>query len=166
VSYGGIEAGGTKWVCGIGDGSAELLETETFPTTSPEETIARAVAFFKSRQLQGLGVGSFGPVDVHRNSPTWGHITTTPKPGWAHTDLVGALSGALEIPIAFDTDVNTAALGEWQWGAAVGLDTFSYVTVGTGIGAGSIVNGRVLHGLLHPEMGHMLIPHDRKRDPF
>jgi fructokinase len=166
MSYGGIEAGGTKWVCAIGDGSAELLETETFPTTTPEETIARAVEFFRGHQLQGLGVGSFGPVDVHPHSPTWGHITTTPKPGWAHTDLVGTLSAALEIPIAFDTDVNTAALAEWQWGAAVGLDTFSYVTVGTGIGAGSIVNGRLLHGLLHPEMGHMLIPHDRVRDPF
>jgi fructokinase len=167
MSYGGIEAGGTKWVCAIGDGSAELLEAETFPTTTPEETIARAVEFFKGRRrLQGLGVGSFGPIDVRRASPTWGHITTTPKPGWAHTDLVGTLAAALEIPIAFDTDVNAAALAEWQWGAAVGLDTFTYITVGTGIGGGGIVNGRLLHGLLHPEVGHMRIPHDRARDPF
>jgi fructokinase len=167
MSYGGIEAGGTKWICGIGEGAAEVLVTETFPTTTPEETISRAARFFrKGRVLDGLGVGSFGPIDVRRTSPTWGHITTTPKPGWAHTNLVGTLRAALEIPVAFDTDVNAAALAEWRWGAAAGLETFCYITVGTGIGGGGIVNGRLLHGLLHPEVGHMRIPHDRTRDPF
>ena len=167
MSYGGIEAGGTKWICGIGEGAAEVLVTETFPTTTPEETISRAAQFFrKGCLLDGLGVGSFGPIDVRRASPTWGYITTTPKPGWAHTDLVGTLRAALEIPVAFDTDVNAAALAEWRWGAAAGLETFCYITVGTGIGGGGIVNGRLLHGLLHPEVGHMRIPHDRTRDPF
>jgi fructokinase len=167
MTYGGIEAGGTKWVCAIGDGGAEVLATETFPTATPEETIARAAQFFSgSLLLDGVGVASFGPIDVRRGSPTWGYITTTPKPGWAHTDLVGKLRAALEIPVAFDTDVNAAALAEWRWGAAVGLDTCCYITVGTGIGGGAIVNGRLLHGLLHPEVGHMRIPHDRARDPF
>jgi fructokinase len=116
--------------------------------------------------VDALGVASFGPIDVHRASPTWGQITTTPKPGWASTDLVATLRAALNIPVAFDTDVNAAALAESHWGAAIGLETFCYITVGTGIGGGAIVNGQLLHGLLHPEVGHMRIPHDRGRDPF
>jgi fructokinase len=167
MSFGGIEAGGTKWVCGIGDGAGKLLASETFPTTTPEETIPRAAQFFSEHgPLDGLGVGSFGPIDVHRASPTWGRITTTPKAGWAHTDLVTPLATALGVPVAFDTDVNAAALAESLWGAAIGLETFCYITVGTGIGGGAIVNGRVLHGLVHPEIGHMRIPHDKTRDPF
>jgi fructokinase len=167
VIYGGIEAGGTKWVCGVGDGHGALLETATFPTTTPEETIDLAVQFLrKGRDLGGVGVGSFGPIDVHRASPTWGQITTTPKPGWAGTNVVATLRSALGVPVAFDTDVNAAALAELRWGAAVGLETFCYITVGTGIGGGAMANGQVLHGLLHPEIGHMRIPHDRVRDPF
>jgi fructokinase len=167
MSFGGIEAGGTKWVCGIGDGVGTVLATETFPTTTPEETIARAAQFFRSGvRIDGLGVGSFGPIDVHRASPTWGRITTTPKPGWARTDVVTPLGAALKVPVAFDTDVNAAALAESRWGAAIGLETSCYITVGTGIGGGAIVNGQLLHGLLHPEIGHMRIPHDRSRDPF
>jgi fructokinase len=167
MRYGGIEAGGTKWVCGVADRPAEPLATETFPTTSPAETVARAVRFFtENGPVDVLGVGAFGPVDIHRSSPTWGTITTTPKPGWADTDLVGALRSGLGVPIALDTDVGAAAFGEWRWGAATGLDTFCYITVGTGIGGGAVANGRILHGLLHPELGHMRIPHDRARDPF
>jgi fructokinase len=165
--YGGIEAGGTKWVCAIGDGPGDLRETVTFPTTTPVETIGRATDFFtRTDGLAAVGVGSFGPIDVRRSSPTWGSITTTPKAGWAHTDVVSALGLALGLPVAFDTDVNAAALGEQRWGAAIGLDTFCYITVGTGIGGGGMSNGRLLHGLLHPELGHMRIPHDRARDPF
>jgi fructokinase len=165
--YGGIEAGGTKWVCAIGDGPGDLRETVTFPTTTPVETIGRATDFFtRTNGLAAVGVGSFGPIDVRRSSPTWGSITTTPKAGWAHTDVVSALGLALGLPVAFDTDVNAAALGEQRWGAAIGLDTFCYITVGTGIGGGGMSNGRLLHGLLHPEFGHMRIPHDRARDPF
>jgi len=167
MTYGGVEAGGTKWVCAIGDGPGDLRETVTFPTTTPAETIARAAGFFaRAEDLAGVGVGSFGPIDARRSSPTWGSITTTPKPGWAHTEVAPALERALALPVVFDTDVNAAALGEQRWGAAVGLDTFCYVTVGTGIGGGAMANGRLLHGLLHPELGHMRVPHDRERDPF
>ncbi len=165
--YGGIEAGGTKWVCAIGSGPDDVQETVTFPTTHPEETIARAAEFFSGNgALAAVGIGSFGPIDIQRTSPTWGRITTTPKPGWAGTEIVAALSAALDLPIAFDTDVNAAALGEHRWGAAVGLETFCYITVGTGIGGGGMANGHLMHGLLHPEFGHMRIPHDRDRDPF
>ena len=167
MRYGGIEAGGTKWVCAVADRPAELLKTETFPTTTPGATVARAVRFFTENGPVGaLGVGAFGPVDIRPASPTWGTITTTPKPGWADTDLVASLRAGLGVPIALDTDVNVAALGEWRQGAAAGLDTFCYITVGTGIGGGAVAGGRIVHGLLHPEFGHMRIPHDRARDPF
>jgi fructokinase len=167
MNFGGIEAGGTKWVCAIGSGPDDVQETVTFPTTDPAETIARAADFFNGNgALAAVGIGSFGPIDIQRTSPTWGWITTTPKSGWADTDVVAALSASLDLPIAFDTDVNAAALGEHRWGAAVGLDTFCYITVGTGIGGGGMANGNLMHGLLHPEVGHMRIPHDRARDPF
>jgi fructokinase len=167
MTYGGIEAGGTKWVCATGSAPDDVEEIVTFPTTQPEETIARAVEFFaENGALDAIGVGSFGPIDIKRGSPTWGRITTTPKHGWADTDLVAALRDKLDVPLAFDTDVNAAALGEHRWGAAVGLETFCYITVGTGIGGGGLANGKLMHGLLHPEFGHMRIPHDRERDPF
>jgi fructokinase len=165
--YGGIEAGGTKWVCATGTGPDDVHEFVTFPTTEPAETIARAAEFFSANgDLAAVGIGSFGPIDVQRISPTWGRITTTPKRGWADTDVVAALGAALDLPLAFDTDVNAAALGEHRWGAAAGLETFCYITVGTGIGGGGMANGQLMHGLLHPEFGHMRIPHDRSRDPF
>jgi len=169
MSVGGIEAGGTHWNCAIAasDDGAEMTRIETIPTTTPAETIGRAAAFFAAeRDLEALGVGLFGPVEVRRDSPRWGTILTTPKPGWANVDVAGALADALEVPIALDTDVNAAAVGEWRHGAAQGLDTFVYLTVGTGIGGGVFANGRPVHGLLHPEVGHMLVPHDRARDPF
>src|SRR5262245_49682280 len=154
--YGGIEAGGTKWVCALANGPDDVRETVTFATTTPDETLGRAVEFFASNSaLAAVGVGSFGPVDLAS-----GRITTTPKPGWSNTEVVAALQRALHVPVAFDTDVNAAALGEHRWGAAVGLDTFCYVTVGTGIGGGAMVNGGLLHGLHHPEFGHMRVPHD------
>jgi fructokinase len=162
--YGGIEAGGTKWVLALASGPDDVLDTTTFPTTTPEETMGRAVAFFSGNgngAVAAVGVGSFGPIDL-----AGGRITTTPKTGWVDADVVATLRRALGVPIAFDTDVNAAALGEHRWGAAVGLDTFCYITVGTGIGGGGMVNGGLLHGLLHPEFGHMRIPHDRDRDPF
>lgn len=139
----------------------------TFPTTTPAETIGRAVEFFeREATVEALVVGSFGPVDLDRDSPTWGFITTTPKPGWAQTDVGGELRRRLGVPVAFDTDVNAAALGEHRWGAGRELGTFCYVTVGTGIGGGAIVGGKLLHGLAHPELGHIRIPHDREADPF
>jgi fructokinase len=162
VSYGGIEAGGTKWVCAIGTGPDDLREVVSIPTTMPAETIARAAAFFsQSGKVASLGVGSFGPIDIGR-----GLITTTPKPGWANTDVVGTLRAALGVPVVFETDVNAAALGEQRWGAAIGLDTFCYLTVGTGIGGGVMAGNALVRGLVHPEIGHMPIRHDRISDPF
>jgi fructokinase len=165
--YGGVEAGGTKYVCTVGSGPGDLRSEERFPTTSPAETLGRIVAFFRQAgPVRAVGVASFGPLDPNPASPYFGSITSTPKPGWAHTDVVGPLRAALGVPIGFDTDVNGAALGEWRWGAGRGLDTFLYLTVGTGIGGGGLVNGALMHGLLHPEMGHVWIPHDRRRDPY
>ncbi|MBI5033258.1 MAG: ROK family protein [Chloroflexi bacterium] len=165
--YGGIEAGGTKFVCAIGTGPDDLRETR-FPTTTPGETINRAIAFFREQQqsLAAIGIGSFGPIDIHADSPTYGFITTTPKPGWANVDLVGEITRAFNVPVGFDTDVNGAALGEHRWGAAQRLDTFIYLTIGTGIGGGGLASGKLLHGLIHPEMAHGYLPHDRARDPF
>jgi fructokinase len=165
--YGGLETGGSKWECAVGAGPDDLRARETIPTTSPAETIGRALAFFEREgPVEAIGIGSFGPIDSKPASPTWGFITTTPKPGWAHTDVGRHIGRSLSVPVAFDTDVNAAALGEHRWGAARGLDTFCYITVGTGIGGGGMVEGRLLHGLLHPEFGHMRIPHDREVDPF
>jgi fructokinase len=167
TAYGGIETGGSKWECAIGSGPDDLRAVETIPTTTPAETIGRAVAFFELEGPVGaIGIGSFGPVDPKPSSPTWGYITTTPKPGWAHTDVGQEIRRRLSVPVAFDTDVNAAALGEHRWGACQGLDTFCYITVGTGIGGGGMAGGKRLHGLLHPEFGHMRIPHDLDADPF
>jgi fructokinase len=165
---GGIECGGSKWECAIGAGvGPDLLAAETIPTTSPAETIGRAIAFFEREgPVDAIGIGSFGPLDRRPGSPSWGHVTTTPKPGWAQTDIAGEIGRALSVPVAFDTDVNAAALGEHRWGAAQGLDTFCYITVGTGIGGGGMVAGKLLHGLLHPEFGHLRLPHDLAADPF
>ena len=165
--YGGVETGGSKWECAVGTGPDDLRATETLSTTTPEETIGRVVAFFeRAGPVDAIGIGSFGPLDGRLSSPTWGHITTTPKPGWAHTDVGQEIRRRLAVPVAFDTDVNAAALGEHRWGAAQGLDTFCYITVGTGICGGWMVGGKLLHGLLHPEFGHMRSPHDRDADPF
>jgi fructokinase len=167
--YGGLEAGGTKFVCVIGSGPQAILAEERFPTTTPAETIARAVAFFKRApdlEVAALGIGSFGPVDLDPASPTYGCITTTPKPSWAQVDLRGHLQHALNVPVAFDTDVNAAAFGEHYWVPENRpLDPLVYMTIGTGIGVGVMVNGQPLHGLLHPEAGHIFIPRD-PRDPF
>lgn len=169
--WGGIEAGGTKFVCALGEGPGDFHAEIRFPTTSPEACIAEAIAFFREQSpryggLAGIGIASFGPVDPDPKSSAFGFITTTPKPGWANVDLAGPILEAFGVPVGFDTDVNGAALAEGQWGAAQGLDTFVYLTIGTGIGGGAMVNGRLVHGMLHPEMGHVFVPHDLDRDPY
>jgi len=171
MMLGGIEAGGTKFVCVVGTGPDDIRAELRVPTTSPRETLAAALQFFHAQQavhgpLDALGIGSFGPVDLHPASERFGYITSTPKPGWANTDLAGVFRRGLGVPVAFDTDVNAAALGEWRYGAARGLDTFLYLTVGTGIGGSALVDGRVLHGLVHPEMGHVRVARDHRVDPF
>lgn len=168
---GAIEAGGTKFVCAVGTGPEDIRAQVRIPTTTPEATLGQALTFFQEQTRQhgplgALGIASFGPVELHRDSPRYGFITATAKPGWRDTDVAGPFRRALDIPVAFDTDVNGAALGEHQWGAAQGLDTFLYLTVGTGIGGGALVNGRLLHGLLHPEMGHFRLPRHPQDEAF
>ena len=169
--FGAIEGGGTKFVCAVGKADGQILSETRFPTTTPDETLGRAIQFFQEQsttlgKLSSLGIACFGPLDPNPSSPTFGQILPTPKPGWTGTNVVGQLQAALGIPIGFDTDVNGAALGEARWGAAQGLSTFLYFTIGTGIGGGAMVEGKLLHGLIHPEMGHVLLPHDTARDPF
>jgi fructokinase len=167
--FGGIEAGGTKFICGVGTGP-EDLETVQFPTTTPDKTIPSVVEFFQrqaGKGLQSIGIGSFGPVDLQPGSPTFGHITNTPKTAWKNFDLHGSIQRAFpNIPVGFETDVNVAALAEARWGAAQGLTDFIYMTIGTGIGGGAMVNNHLVHGLVHTEMGHLRLPHDRTEDPF
>ena len=169
--FGGIEGGGTKFVCAVGTGPDDIRAETRFPTTTPVETIGRAIAFFKEQEkalgrLSALGLACFGPLDPDTSSPSFGHILPTPKAGWANADIVGPLRAALDLPVGFDTDVNGAALSEARWGAAQGCDPVLYITIGTGIGGGLLVNGGLLHGLQHPEMGHMRIPHNLVEDPF
>lgn len=169
--YGGIEAGGTKFVCLVGNDPDHVFWEERFPTTSPWETIHKVAEFFlpyaKSKELAAIGVASFGPLDLNLDSSNYGRITTTPKPGWSQVDLYGEIQRNLGVPVAFDTDVNAAAFGEQYWISENRyLDPFVYMTVGTGIGIGVIVNGFPLHGLVHPEAGHFALPHDWHRDPF
>ncbi len=168
--YGGIEAGGTKFVCAVGSGPDDIRAKIQFPTTSPSETIGQAIAFFRkeapAEKLKAVGIGSFGPLDLDPASSAYGHITATPKPGWADVDIPEMVKEALHVPVSIDTDVNAAALGEGTWGAAREIDTFIYLTVGTGIGGGAIINRKILHGLVHPEMGHIRLPHDLNLDPF
>jgi fructokinase len=149
-----------------GAGPEDIQAQVRFPTTTPPETLGRVIAFFQEHPVDAIGIGSFGPVDLDPASPTFGSITTTPKPGWANTDIWRKLKQALGVPVAFETDVNAAALGEFKWGAAKGLDPMIYMTIGTGIGAGGIYNGKPMHGLVHPETGHLRLPHDFQADPF
>ena len=163
---GGLETGGSKVLCVVGTGPADVRAHADFPTTSPAETLNRALDFFRAHApLTALGIASFGPLDLDPRSPSAGFITATPKSGWSHVDVAGTFRRALQVPVAIDTDVNSAALAEWRWGAGAGCDPVVYVTVGTGIGGGAIVGGRPLHGASHPEMGHMRVPR-HPDDPF
>jgi fructokinase len=169
--YGAIEAGGTKFVCAVASGPDDILSRVSLPTTSPAETLNTVTNYFSEtlaetgQKLSAIGIGCFGPVDLDRSSKTYGHITMTPKPGWVNTEIAGYFERAFDVPVGFDTDVNAAALGEHLWGAGKGLKSLIYLTVGTGIGGGAVIDGRPLHGLMHPEMGHVLVRQD-KDDPF
>lgn len=171
---GGIEAGGTKMVCAVAEvreEKATILERVSIPTGQPKETFEEMISFFEGKGIKALGIGCFGPLDLDRKSKTYGYITKTPKEGWADCDVVGTFAGALKVPVGFDTDVNGAILGEVTWGAAKDCDSAIYITVGTGVGVGVYCNGGLLHGLVHPEAGHILLtrhPLDdyRGRCPF
>ncbi len=154
---GAIEAGGTKFICAIGTLEGEILEKQEFPTLTPDETMKNVFKFFKDKEIHGMGIGSFGPVGVNKKSKEYGYILNTPKPYWGQFDLLGTVKEQIKCPIVIDTDVNGAALAESLWGAGKGLSTSIYLTIGTGIGGGAVVNGDLIHGLLHPEMGHILM---------
>ncbi len=166
--FGGIEAGGTKTICAVGNGPDEIEAWERFDTGDPEVTLGQCLSLLKcyASSLQAIGIATFGPVDLEPKSPTFGYVTNTPKLAWQHIDFMGTFRRELGLPVGMDTDVNGAALGEHVWGAAQGLDTFVYLTIGTGIGGGGMVNGAPMHGLLHPEMGHVFVPHDWEEDPY
>lgn len=159
---GAIEAGGTKFVCAVGDENGNVQDRIEVPTTVPKETMGKVVEFFKKYSLDAIGIGSFGPIDVNSDSPTYGYITSTPKTAWKDYPFVQEMKGAFGVPVGFNTDVNAAALGESTFGAARGMDSCLYITVGTGIGAGAIVQGQLLQGLSHPEMGHILVRRHHK----
>lgn len=165
--FGGMEGGGTKFVCVVGTGPDDIRNEIRFPTTSPAETLAQAITFFQPHKPVAIGLALFGPLELDTDSPSYGSITATPKPGWSGTNIVSAFQQALGVPLAFDLDVNAAAFGEYTWVPENRrLDSLVYLTIGTGIGAGLIVNGQVVHGLTHPEAGHMRLPHDWAKDPF
>ena len=169
--YGGVESGGTKIVCLVGSGPDDIRAESSFATGSPDVTFTRAIDFFDKSQeefgdIAAIGFASFGPVDLRADSPTFGHVTRTPKEGWSSVDVVGLMRRAFDKPIAFDTDVNGAGIGEYEWGAGRGLSNFVYVTIGTGIGGGIILDGRPVRGISHPEIGHIRPFHDHERDPF
>ncbi|GLX68898.1 ROK family protein [Paenibacillus glycanilyticus] len=154
---GAIEGGGTKFVCGIGTIDGEIIERISIPTTTPEVTMDQAMSFFSNKGIVAIGVGTFGPIDINPLSPAFGSVTSTPKPYWSGYRILDHIKQRMDIPVGFDTDVNAAALGESVWGAAAGLRNCLYMTVGTGIGVGAIVEGNLVHGLMHPEMGHIVV---------
>ncbi len=159
LTYGAVEAGGTKFVCAIGTSPTDIY-TQTIETTTPNETLEKVNQFFlpTKEDMSAIGIGSFGPIDIDKKSESYGCITSTPKPHWKNTNIVDAIQSRLNLPVAFDTDVNAAALGEHKWGALQGLSDAIYLTIGTGIGGGAITNGSLVHGLSHPEMGHIFLP--------
>lgn len=157
MKLGAIEAGGTKMVCGVFDGNGTMLDRAQFPTRTPETTMSDIIQYFKGSGIQSLGIASFGPLDLNRSSSTYGYIKATPKPGWREYPILETLRQELKVPIEIDTDVNGAALGEAILGAGKGCQSLVYYTVGTGIGGGVFANGKLQHGLTHPEIGHILL---------
>jgi fructokinase len=155
--YGSLEAGGTKMVCAIGDEQGNILERVSIPTREPETTMPAIIDFFKNKGICALGIGCFGPIDLDKKSETYGYITTTPKLAWRNYDIVGACKKELGVPVGFDTDVNGSALGEATWGCTKELDNSIYITVGTGIGVGVIIDKKPYHGMIHPEGGHIFL---------
>lgn len=154
---GALEAGGTKMVMAIGDENGTIFEQVSMPTQTPEITMPKMIEYFASKKIEALGIGCFGPIDINKTSQTYGYITTTPKLAWRNYNIVGEFKKALNLPVGFDTDVNASALGEATWGSTKGLSDSIYITIGTGVGVGVVQNNRLLHGMLHPEAGHILL---------
>ncbi len=156
--YGALEAGGTKMVCAIGDENGKIIDRIKFPTETPETTMPQIFDYFRDKGLSAIGIACFGPIDLHKDSPTYGSITSTPKKGWSGYNIVRETQRELGLPVGFDTDVNGSMLGEATWGCAKGVSDAIYLTIGTGVGGGVISNGKLLHGMLHPEVGHIRLP--------
>lgn len=165
MRIGALEAGGTKMVCAIGDETGKIYEQESFPTVTPEETLPQLLDYFKGKEIEALGIACFGPIDLDRDSDTYGYITTTPKTAWMKADIAGYFANGLNVPVGFDTDVNGSLLGEVTYGQAKGLVDAVYYTIGTGVGAGVMSGGKLVHGAMHPEAGHMLL-RVREDDPM
>ncbi|UUX33836.1 ROK family protein [Fundicoccus culcitae] len=162
---GALEAGGTKMVCAIFSDQGALVDRVSYPTETPIEVMPKIIAYFKQYpELKAIGVGSFGPIGVNPELESFGYITTTPKLAWQHYNLYGTLKEALPLPIAWTTDVNAAAYGELRQGAAQDVKNCLYLTVGTGIGGGVVVNEKVVEGYAHPEAGHMLLMRNEQDD--
>ena len=163
--FGAVEAGGTKFVCAIGDENGALHATSRFPTADPDSTLARVRDFFRVNCCDfapvALGVACFGPIVLERQAPSYGFIGKTPKLSWSNTDVAAMLAREFCCPVGFDTDVNAAALAEHRWGAGRDTGNLVYLTVGTGIGGGVLIEGAPLHGLMHPEIGHI---HPRRHE--
>lgn len=157
MRIGAIEAGGTKFVCGIGSENGTIEDRVSFPTEHPEKTLAQVFEYFEDKGVASIGIGSFGPINIDEASPAYGYVTTTPKPGWSGYPFLPAMKQRFDVPMGWDTDVNAAALGEATWGAAAGLDSCVYYTIGTGVGVGVYAEGKLVHGLVHPEGGHVLV---------
>lgn len=171
MRLGALEAGGTKMVCAIGDETGKIFEQISIPTQTPEDTVPQMIEYFKNAGIEGLGIACFGPIDPDKKSATYGYITSTPKLAWQNYNFVGAFEEALGCPVGFDTDVNGSVLGEVTFGQAKGKSCVVYVTIGTGVGAGVYIEGKLLHGMLHPEAGHVMIQkrpndHYEGRCPF
>jgi fructokinase len=168
--YIGIEGGGTKFVCGYGSGPDDLQGRAVIATRSPEQTMPEIIEYIRSvlklTDIKAIGLSIFGPLDLEKTSKTYGYVMPTAKVEWSNFNIVAYLRKYFDLPIGFDTDVNAAAIGEYRWGAAQGLSDFLYLTIGTGIGGGAMVNGHLVHGVMHPEMGHIMVPQDISRDPF
>ena len=166
MKFAGIEAGGTKFVCVIGDEQGKISARKQIATTTPSETMPELLEFLHQQHqespLAAIGIACFGPIDLQSKSATYGYITSTPKLPWRYYNIVGAVVEEFNLPVQFDTDVNAAALGEYYWGQGKDIDNFIYLTIGTGIGGGAMVEGKLLHGAMHPEMGHILIPQERQ----
>ena len=161
MRLGALEAGGTKMVCAIGDETGKIFEQISIPTQTPEITMPKLIEYFKEREIDALGIGCFGPIELDKNSPDYGCITSTPKKAWRNFNIVGDFANELRCPIGFDTDVNGSVLGEVTFGQAKGKSCVIYLTIGTGVGGGIYIEGKLLHGMLHPEAGHVMI---RKRE--
>ena len=168
--FAGVEAGGTKIRCAIGDEHGAIIDEMRIPTQTPEETIPKLIEYFQQKHVnypfQAMGLGCFGPLCLDERAANYGYITKTPKLEWVDCDFLGAFKSTFDLPIGFDTDVNGAVLAESMWGRGKGLDNIVYLTIGTGIGGGVLMNGKLCHGAMHPEMGHIFIPHDKQEDPF